>query len=171
MMIIVPFAVLSLVCATAVAALVQTATNTANGAWALLPVIVIHAFATRAPAAMPSWLVFVAGMTVDFATQGPPGYWALVYLAGLLWIRLAIASSARGGLRRAAAALGTVLVVAVVQYLAGSLYLMRFASLASIVDTTVVIGVLIMSVEFILPNFPMDIRPGDAALPNLRRRG
>lgn len=46
-----------------------------------IPLIVIHYWAIRRPAVLPSWLVFLIGIWVDVLSDGPIGYWALMYLA------------------------------------------------------------------------------------------
>ncbi len=67
--------------------------------WALAPetafafpmlVLAVMAVAVmRHPMCAPSWLCFACGLSIDIMTQGVLGYWALVYLAGTLLIRLA----------------------------------------------------------------------------------
>ena len=48
----------------------------------LLPIIAIDYWGLRRPQSMPEWSVFLAGLTLDVLTQGPLGYWALIYLFG-----------------------------------------------------------------------------------------
>lgn len=50
----------------------------------LLPVIAIHFWTLRHDAWIPEWLVFLAGLSVDILTQGPLGYWSLIYLVAHL---------------------------------------------------------------------------------------
>lgn len=49
----------------------------------VLPFIAIFHGASPDRGRMPSWLAFLAGLTVDVLSFGPLGYWSLVYLAGL----------------------------------------------------------------------------------------
>ena len=49
----------------------------------LLPYLGVHYWTERRPAAMPDWLVFLAGFATDVLGQGPLGYWALIYLRRL----------------------------------------------------------------------------------------
>lgn len=46
----------------------------------LLPVIAIYYWTLDPDAWLPDWAIFIAGLTLDVLTQGPLGYWALVYL-------------------------------------------------------------------------------------------
>ena len=48
----------------------------------LMPIIAIHYWGLRRPESVPEWPVFMAGLTLDVLTQGPLGYWALIYLLG-----------------------------------------------------------------------------------------
>ena len=48
----------------------------------LLPLIVIHFWTLRRPGDVAEWWVFVAGLSLDILTNGPIGYWALIYLLG-----------------------------------------------------------------------------------------
>ena len=50
----------------------------------LMPIIAIHYWGLRRPESVPEWSVFLAGLTLDVLTQGPLGYWALIYLLGYL---------------------------------------------------------------------------------------
>lgn len=50
----------------------------------LLPYATIHFWAVRRPAQMPEWLVFLAGLAIDVLTNGPLGFWSLIYLIGLM---------------------------------------------------------------------------------------
>lgn len=45
-----------------------------------LPVVVVRHWAARAPRLLPEWAVALAGLCVDAVSQGPMGFWALVYL-------------------------------------------------------------------------------------------
>ncbi len=46
----------------------------------LLPIVAIYYFTLDGDAWLPEWVVFLAGLLLDVLTQGPLGYWALVYL-------------------------------------------------------------------------------------------
>ncbi len=46
----------------------------------LLPVVAIYHWTLDPDAWLPEWVIFLAGLSLDVLTQGPLGYWALVYL-------------------------------------------------------------------------------------------
>jgi rod shape-determining protein MreD len=46
----------------------------------LLPIVAIYYWTLDHEAWLPEWVIFLAGITLDILTQGPLGYWALVYL-------------------------------------------------------------------------------------------
>jgi hypothetical protein len=171
MIIVATLSVLSLVGVTAVAVLIQTVATKPDATWALLPVVVIHLFAARVPAAMPSWLAFLAGLSMDLATQGPPGYWALIYLAGLFWLRITGGWQHRAIAIRAGRALGTVLIVAATQYVVASLYLMQPARPAPIVESAAIIAILVVAFELVMPTSRILPHAADATIANARRRG
>jgi rod shape-determining protein MreD len=47
----------------------------------LLPIVAIYYWTRDSDAWLPEWIIFLAGLLLDVLTQGPLGYWALVYLA------------------------------------------------------------------------------------------
>jgi rod shape-determining protein MreD len=51
----------------------------------LLPYIAIHYWTARDPERLPAWVVFACGLAVDVLTNGPLGYWSLIYLAGYVF--------------------------------------------------------------------------------------
>ncbi len=48
----------------------------------LITLAAIHFWSVRAPALLPSTLVFVIGLLVDLVTDGPLGFWGFLYLVG-----------------------------------------------------------------------------------------
>ncbi|MFT3730473.1 MAG: rod shape-determining protein MreD [Hyphomicrobium sp.] len=46
----------------------------------LLPIVAIIYWTLDRDAWLPEWAIFLAGLMLDALTQGPLGYWALVYL-------------------------------------------------------------------------------------------
>lgn len=63
-------------------------------ALALLPLVVLLAWAGSDPNPLLALLAFVAGAVIDLAGQGPLGHWALAYLLGLGVLRWAIGREA-----------------------------------------------------------------------------
>lgn len=68
----------------------------------LLPFLAIYYWTLHGIALVPEALVFAAGLAVDFLSDGPLGYWALMYLVGyaltLMAATTALAGSAPGRL-------------------------------------------------------------------------
>jgi rod shape-determining protein MreD len=50
----------------------------------LFPYIAIHYWAARDTDRLPVWAVFVCGLAIDVVTNGPLGYWSLIYLLGFV---------------------------------------------------------------------------------------
>ena len=49
----------------------------------LLPFIAIHYWTSRHPEKLAEWVPFAAGLTVDVLSNGPLGYWSLIYLTAV----------------------------------------------------------------------------------------
>lgn len=49
-----------------------------------LTVIAIFYWSLRSPERLPLWVPFVAGLVVDVLSNGPLGYWPLIYLASVM---------------------------------------------------------------------------------------
>ncbi|MBA2127367.1 rod shape-determining protein MreD [Hyphomicrobium methylovorum] len=117
----------------------------------LLPAVAIHYWTLRHDAWLPEWVVFLAGLTLDVLTNGPLGYWALIYLL----VHLAATVSTRyalGGTFSRLILLGlAILSVTVVAWAVASLYFFEFldwrpyatgALLASIASLFVLLPIL-----------------------------
>jgi len=50
----------------------------------LLPFIAIHYWMSRHPDRLSVWVPFAAGLAVDVLSNGPLGYWSLIYLVGYM---------------------------------------------------------------------------------------
>lgn len=48
----------------------------------LLPFIAIHYWTSRHADRLSEWVPFAAGLSVDVLSDGPLGYWSLIYLVG-----------------------------------------------------------------------------------------
>lgn len=46
----------------------------------MLPIVAIYYWSWQRLAPVKAWMVFAAGLIVDVLTNGPLGYWALIYL-------------------------------------------------------------------------------------------
>jgi rod shape-determining protein MreD len=88
----------------------------------LLPYSAIHYWAVRRPALMPEWLIFLTGLATDALTHGPLGFWSLIYLFGLVVSRALGHFAMRGALGRWLQFCGTIVVLALLQWLVASTY-------------------------------------------------
>lgn len=62
----------------------------------LLPVVGIHYWSLRRAPLVVEWYVFMTGLTLDILTNGPLGYWALIYLLAHLSAVLSAPAAPRG---------------------------------------------------------------------------
>jgi rod shape-determining protein MreD len=91
----------------------------------LLPYTAIHFWAVRRPAQMPEWGVFLAGLTTDVlahGSHGPLGFWALMFLIGVVAVDATRDMPDWGALGRWGQFCGTLLVLGVSQWLVASIY-------------------------------------------------
>lgn len=93
----------------------------------LLPFVAIHYWALRHAERMPEWVVFLAGLTLDVLTNGPLGYWALIYLLGYIIAVLQAPWGQDGVLWRALLFLAALAVLAVAEWGLSSLYYFEWA--------------------------------------------
>jgi rod shape-determining protein MreD len=99
----------------------------------LLPYTAIHYWAVRRPGLMPEWGVFLAGLMTDVLTHGPLGFWALMFLAGLVVINASRNLPDWGALGRWAQFCVTLAVMGVCEWLVASLYFFELADWKPIV--------------------------------------
>ena len=78
---------LLMVLATGVAVAPWGVRPVASIALQLLPYFIAHLFIVRGRGVVPSPVVFAAGLAIDIGTDGPLGFWALIYLTGVLIAR------------------------------------------------------------------------------------
>lgn len=50
----------------------------------LLPYVAIYFWNSRYSGLLPEWVPFVAGLSVDVLSNGPLGFWSLIYLLGYI---------------------------------------------------------------------------------------
>ena len=136
----------------------------------MLPYVIVHVAALRYPAAMPSWLVFASGFSMDLATHGPTGYCASVYLLGLLCLHMAPDEMLSNTVGRSILTLGTVLALALLQFLILSLYLLQTAPVMPVVLTAAILAGVLVLAEWILP-YPPERGRGYGADAAVLRRG
>lgn len=61
----------------------------------LIPLIAIHFWVIADQKRVPEWFVFAAGLTLDVLTNGPLGFWSLIYLLGYVLSSLTAGSARR----------------------------------------------------------------------------
>jgi len=88
----------------------------------LLPVVAILYWVLRHPRLVPEWFAFAAGLCVDVLTNGPLGYWSLVYLAGYFCAVAAGPYAQSGQLARLVISSSAMLVTAATAWAVSSLY-------------------------------------------------
>lgn len=107
----------------------------------LLPVVAIHYWTLRHDAWIPEWCVFLAGLTLDVLTQGPLGYWALIYLAAHLVATTSARFAGPGPWFRLLLLAGALLVVTFIAWLVSSMYFMELADPRPYIVGAVLAGV------------------------------
>lgn len=93
----------------------------------LIPFVAVHYWALRHPERMPEWVVFVAGLMLDVLTNGPLGYWALMYLMGYILAVLSVPWANEGVVGRWMLFLAALLALAIAEWALSSLYYFEFA--------------------------------------------
>lgn len=88
----------------------------------LLPFVVIHYWMMRQPARVPEWLVFLCGVTLDVLTNGPLGFWALIYLAGFAFAHVEAALETGTPVARALLCVAALALMGITQWLLSSVY-------------------------------------------------
>jgi rod shape-determining protein MreD len=131
----------------------------------LLPYTAIHFWAVRRPALMPEWLVFLAGLTTDVLTNGPLGYWSLVFLLGYILVLPLLPLTRYGALGRWLHFAITLLLLALAQWLIASIFFMQGIDWRPLLRAAVVACMLYPLAGFLFrPLNRLWIRPDNTAL-------
>ena len=104
----------------------------------LLPVIAIYRWTLDRDAWLPEWVVFLAGLTLDVLTQGPLGYWALVYLFAYAVALFASRVRIDTVFGRMALLAGAILLVTAFAWLLASLYFLQLLNWAPYARSAIV---------------------------------
>ncbi len=88
----------------------------------LLPVVAICYATQSRDAWLPEWVAFLAGLTLDILTNGPLGYWALIYLVAHPIATMNTGVAVRGGVGRFARVGITIVIVTIVAWAVASAY-------------------------------------------------
>ena len=113
----------------------------------IIPYMMAHLFLARGKGLVPSPVVFLAGLTLDITSGGPLGYWALIFLFGVL-----IARQLPDGLMatRVGRLVGLLLVavaLAAAQVGVASLYLLDWVEWRSVLAATLIAGAIPLVID------------------------
>ena len=92
----------------------------------LLPVVAIYYWTLDRDAWLPEWIIFLAGLLLDVLTQGPLGYWALVYLVAYVVAVYCSRFELDTTAQRLALFAGAIVAVTLFAWLAASAYFISF---------------------------------------------
>ena len=117
-----------------------------------LPIIVIHYWADRralhqTSSGLPVVLVFAAGIAVDAMTNGPLGYWALVYLATTGFSMLVGPKLSESGVSRWLRFVVTAVAASAIAWIIASIY---FSTLAETMPLALAWGVICLGEPLIV---------------------
>lgn len=116
----------------------------------LMPYMVAHLFIARGHGFVPSPVVFGAGLAMDIATGGPLGFWALIYLSGVLVARQLPGGAGTDQMARLSGLLLIVFVLAAMQVGVASLYQLRWIDWFSVLGGTAVAGLIAAAADVVL---------------------
>ncbi len=89
----------------------------------LLPVVAIHYWVLRERADLvPEWFVFACGLLLDVLTNGPLGFWSMIYLFAYLLATVSLPWARDGALARWLLLLAALALLSVSAWLISSLY-------------------------------------------------
>ena len=92
-----------------------------------LPVIAIHAWSSWHPDRLSAWVPFVVGIVVDVLTNGPLGYWPLIYLGTMILGIDAHRMSRTGAAARWAVFVAALVGLVIVAWGVASIYHLEFS--------------------------------------------
>ena len=108
----------------------------------VMPYMLAHLFLTRSKGFVPSPVMFVAGLAMDIASDGPLGFWPLVYLFGVLLARQLPVGLMQTRLGRLSGLLLIVFALAAAQVALASLYQFRWIDWHAVLAGTLAAGLL-----------------------------
>ena len=108
----------------------------------ILPYMVAHVFVARGKGFVPSPVVFVAGLLVDLADGGPLGYWALIYMLGLLITRQMSGGLGQTVLGRLSGVVFIVFALAAGQVVVASLFQLKWIDWHVVLAATAIAGLI-----------------------------
>lgn len=115
----------------------------------VLPYVLIHLWSEHRPEALPEWATFLLGLTSDVLGQGPLGFWALIFLSGQ-WIALTSSRLLLPAARIPVFML-TAALLAVLQWMVGSLYGLRLLEVEPLAIAAVAASAIYAGLVLIFP--------------------
>ena len=106
----------------------------------IMPYMMAHLFLARGKGVVPSPVMFLAGITLDITSGGPLGYWALIYLFGVLIARQLPDGLMETRVGRLGGLLVVVFALAAAQVGVASLYLLDWVEWRSVLAATLIAG-------------------------------
>jgi rod shape-determining protein MreD len=88
----------------------------------LLPAAAVYMWTLNGKGWLPEWAVFAAGLMLDILSQGPLGYWALIYLLAHLMATMTSESALTSKLGRVGVLVSALVGLAAIAWAVGSLY-------------------------------------------------
>jgi cell shape-determining protein MreD len=106
----------------------------------LMPYMMAHLFVSRGRGFVPSPVIFLAGIFVDIASGEPLGFWAFIYLFGVLIARQLPDGLMQNHWTRLSALLLMVFALSAAQVALASLYQLKWINWHAVLSGTLVAG-------------------------------
>ena len=126
----------------------------------MLPYAAIHYWTLNERGAMPSVLVFVAGVVIDLVTDGPLGFWSMVYLTGHMCAHWLSGPLAGNAVLRWIGFLVVLCLLAAVQWVATSIYFVRWQPWEPFLIASATTALFYPLLSFLMVRKPSEMRPG-----------
>jgi len=140
------------VAAVAVAAAPLGAPTSVSYVLQVMPYLIAHVFLVRGKGFVPSPLMFAAGLAIDIASDGPLGFWALIYLFGVLMSRQLPVGLTQTRTGRLSGLLLVVFALAAAQVGLASLYQLRWIDWHAVLVGTMGAGLIAGIVDLLWPD-------------------
>lgn len=113
----------------------------------VMPYMMAHLFLARRKGFVSSLVMFLAGITVDITSGGPLGFWALIYLFGVLIARQLPSALMHTQMGRLSGLLLVVFALAAAQVGVASLYLLEWIDWHPVLAGTLVAGLITLLID------------------------